>query len=415
MSDQSTKGTGLVASTQGPIYGAGEMPAQIRAFSWEKTPVGLINTWPCELISSINQMLYMPSPCFVHWGTELTSFYNDACLPVLAGKHPECLGKSAEETWKEIWHFIGDQLHSVLGEGKVLEVKRAPLTLFQYGVPEPMYWDYTYMPIRKATGETLGVLVAAQDMTATVHTESELRNSELRANRVLQSIGDAVIVTDAHAAITSMNPVAENLTRWHLADAEGKPLTEVFRILNEETRQTVENPADKALRLGAIVGLANHTILIGKGGHETHIDDSAAPIRDNHGDLTGVVLVFRDIDERRSAERERERIAAQLEQILEAATDGMALLDRDWNFVYLNRAGQQVFAVGPEIVGQNAWEAFPAMIYDGSPYVYHYYRAMNEGIAGEFVTQYPEPLNEDRSSRVRGRTETDERCFAEHS
>ena len=284
-------------------------------------------------------------------------------------------------------------MHSVLSEGKVLDFNRVPLTLLRYGVQEPMYWDYTYMPIRKATGEILGVLVRAQDMTATVHAESELRKFELQVNRVLQSIGDAVIVTDGNAAITTMNPVAENLTQWHFAEAKGKPLAEVFAILNEETRLTVENPAEKVIRLGSIVGLANHTILIGKDGHETHIDDSAAPIRNEHGDLAGIVLVFRNIDERRMAERERERSAAQMDQILDAATDGMALLDRDWNFVYLNRASQQVLAVGPEIVGQNAWGAFPAMIYDGSPYIYHYHRAMNEGLAGQFVTEYQEPLN----------------------
>ena len=275
----------------------------------------------------------------------------------------------------------------------MLDFNRVPLTLLRYGVQEPMYWDYTYMPIRKATGEILGVLVRAQDMTATVHAESELRKFELQVNRVLQSIGDAVIVTDGNAAITTMNPVAENLTQWHFAEAKGKPLAEVFAILNEETRLTVENPAEKVIRLGSIVGLANHTILIGKDGHETHIDDSAAPIRNEHGDLAGIVLVFRNIDERRMAERERERSAAQMDQILDAATDGMALLDRDWNFVYLNRASQQVLAVGPEIVGQNAWGAFPAMIYDGSPYIYHYHRAMNEGLAGQFVTEYQEPLN----------------------
>ena len=393
MSDQSTKETGVAPSTQGPIYGIGEMPAQISAFPWEDTALGSIESWPGELIHSINQMLYMPSPCFIYWGTELTSFYNDASLPVLAGKHPRSLGQSAKETWKEVWHLIGGPLHSVLREGKVLEFKRVPLTLLRYGIPEPMFWDYTYMPIRRATGGILGILVTAQDVTATVHAQSELRDSELRADRVLQSIGDAVIVTDGSAAITSMNPVAEHLTQWHHSDARGKPLAEVFSILNEETRLTVESPAEKVLRSGRVVGLANHTVLIGKGGHETHIDDSAAPIRNEHDQLTGVVLVFRDIDERRKAERERERIAAQLKQILEAATDGMALLDRDWNFVYLNRVGQQVLAVGPEIVGQNAWEAFPAMIYDGSPYVYHYHRAMNEELSGDFVTDYPEPLN----------------------
>jgi PAS domain S-box-containing protein len=126
--------------------------------------------------------------------------------------------------------------------------------------------------------------------------------SERRYAVTLGSIGDAVIATDPQARVTFLNPVAQALTGWPLADAIGRPLSEVFRIVNEQTRQSVEDPAARVLRSGAVVGLANHTALLARDGRETPIDDCGAPIIDERGRIAGVVLVFRDVTQRRRAE-----------------------------------------------------------------------------------------------------------------
>jgi PAS domain S-box-containing protein len=115
----------------------------------------------------------------------------------------------------------------------------------------------------------------------------------------LGCIGDAVIATDGEGRVTFLNAVAAALTGWTEDAARGEPLEGVFRIVNEQSRQTVENPALRAIRDGIIVGLANHTILIARDGREFPIDDSAAPIRDGTGRVNGAVLVFRDISERK--------------------------------------------------------------------------------------------------------------------
>jgi PAS domain S-box-containing protein len=130
---------------------------------------------------------------------------------------------------------------------------------------------------------------------------ARLRLSEERLATTLRSIGDAVIATDETGKITMINPVAEKLTGWTLPEARGRSLDEVFRIVNEQTRVPVESPVAKVLREGGIVGLANHTVLIHKAGHETAIEDSGAPICDEAGAITGVVLVFRDATEERAA------------------------------------------------------------------------------------------------------------------
>ncbi len=119
----------------------------------------------------------------------------------------------------------------------------------------------------------------------------------------LHSIGDAVIASDREGHVVLMNRVAEVLTGWTNAEAQGRPLYEVFRIINETSRAPVESPVDKVRRLGVVVGLANHTLLIRRDGVETHIDDSGAPILDQQGAITGIVLIFRDINDRRKAER----------------------------------------------------------------------------------------------------------------
>ncbi len=142
-----------------------------------------------------------------------------------------------------------------------------------------------------------------RDLRAAADSERQLQQ---RFATTLRSIGDAVIATDRDGRITFMNSVAEQLTGWTLADAEKRLLRECFVIVHETTRQTVESPVDKVIRKGRVVGLANHTLLIHRDGTERAIADSAAPIRDgNDGPLTGIVLVFRDVEQDRRSERVR--------------------------------------------------------------------------------------------------------------
>jgi PAS domain S-box-containing protein len=137
-----------------------------------------------------------------------------------------------------------------------------------------------------------------------------------RLRVTLESIGDAVITTDLDGRVSNLNRVAEALTGWRAGEAQGQPLESVFRIVNESTREPVENPALRSLRDGVIVGLANHTLLIRRDGSETPIDDSAAPIRDLQGRVHGCILVFRDISERKAAEREIGEAQARLQRVV---------------------------------------------------------------------------------------------------
>jgi PAS domain S-box-containing protein len=124
-----------------------------------------------------------------------------------------------------------------------------------------------------------------------------------RWQTTLASIGDGVIATDVKGRVTFMNPVAATLTSWTDEAAQGRTLDEVFVIISEQTRAPVENPVARVLREGLVVGLANHTVLLARDGTERAIDDSAAPIMDEQGQITGAVLVFRDVTAARQAEQ----------------------------------------------------------------------------------------------------------------
>jgi two-component system, sensor histidine kinase and response regulator len=172
--------------------------------------------------------------------------------------------------------------------------------------------------------------------------EEQVRNAaEIERQRqllavTLASIGDGVIVTDIQGFVTFVNGEAEKLTGWSNVEAAGRPLTEVFKIVNAYTHEKVENPVDKVLRLGTVVELANHTVLLAKDGREIPIDDSGAPIRFSDGVVHGVVLVFRDFTERKRHEallRTRLRLSdmaqqAGLEELIQTALDEAEVLTK---------------------------------------------------------------------------------------
>jgi PAS domain S-box-containing protein len=212
----------------------------------------------------------------------------------------------------------------------------------------------TVSPIRDNAGTVIGISKIARDITG------QKRDAE-RLKVTLSSIGDAVISTDMAGIVTFMNPVAEQLTGFTTAEAVGKPLDQVFQIRNESTGATVESPVAKVLREGVVVGLANHTVLLGKDGAEHPIDDSAAPIRSQAGELIGVVLVFRDVSDRRQAELAALRLAA----IVEGSEDAIIGKNLESTVTSWNPGAERIFGyTEEEMIGQSITKLHPPERFD---------------------------------------------------
>jgi len=214
------------------------------------------------------------------------------------------LGKSKEEV-------IGQKCYQVIsgadspGEDcpcmKSLETKRVEST-DRYEARFGKYFAIKSSPMLDENGEVIKFVDIRRDISERKRAEDALRASEKWLSTTLRSIDDAVIATDAQGLVSIMNPVAEILTGWYEAEALGKPLEDVFNIINEQTGAQAENPVARVLREGVVVGLANHTVLIAKDETKRPIADSGAPIIDAEGSLIGTVMVFRDITERRMME-----------------------------------------------------------------------------------------------------------------
>src|SRR6267142_2325947 len=185
--------------------------------------------------------------------------------------------------------------------------------------------------------------------------QEALAKSEKWFSTTLASIGDAVIATDMNGGVTFLNPVAQSLTGWSLEEAGGKSMDLVFDIVNKETRRPVENPVKKVFREGKVVGLADHTLLLSKDGKEFDIEDSAAPILTDTGEGFGVVLVFRDITQRKLADREAKRQKELLQLILESIADGVVVADSNGKFLLFNAAAERVLGVGPTDTTPDQW------------------------------------------------------------
>ncbi|MGD9949769.1 MAG: PAS domain S-box protein, partial [Desulfobulbus sp.] len=179
--------------------------------------------------------------------------------------------------------------------------------------------------------------------------EVELRRAEARYRTILLSVGDGVIVCDGKGRVRLLSPVAEVLTGWFKEDAVGRPIEEVFHIVNEVTREPVENPVQRVLREGIVVGLANHTSLITSDGVEYPVADSGAPIFDDQGQISGAVLVFRDQSEERKAEARLLRTTHLLERAEEMADMGCWEFDFSSKTVWTSPSARRIYGVNHEI------------------------------------------------------------------
>ncbi len=232
------------------------------------------------------------------------------------------------------------------------------------GVPESfeVYWPpmKKHFNISVFSPEKGQFATVFLDITRQKDQENALRLTNERLSTTLNSIGDGVITTDEYGNITHMNPVAEEITGWSTSEAKARPLLECFRIINQTTGSDVDNPVFRVIREGKIVGLANHTILISKDGTKYNIDDSASPIRNEKGELSGVVLIFRDITEKYKSENALRLNEARLRSIFRAVPTGIGLVSERKIFEVNDKLCEITGYSKEDLINQNSRMLYPS-------------------------------------------------------
>ncbi|MFZ0927671.1 MAG: PAS domain S-box protein [Syntrophobacteraceae bacterium] len=249
--------------------------------------------------------------------------------------------------------------------------------------------DSMIISARGKAGATVIVLIIILALTngiiyllsgrSIVRGQEALCESEERFRVTLGSIGDGVIATDASGLITFLNPVAAQMAGWRLEEALLQPIRNVFRIINEKTREPAENVVERVLREGNIVNLANHTVLITRDGREIPIEDSAAPIRDENGGVSGVVLVFHDVTEKRRAREALLESEERLRLFIEHAPASLAMFDREMRYLSTSRRWLADYNLEQtDQTGLSHYEVFPE--------IPEYWKEVHRrGLAGEVV------------------------------
>lgn len=272
--------------------------------------------------------------------------------------------------------YPGEQAREIIDLYAKVVSSSTPIRRELYFTPTDRWFELNVFPTRDDE-----FTVVVQNVTARKHSEQIVAAEKEWLNVTLQSVGDAVIATDVEGKVAVMNTVAENLTGWKADDAQGHPLSEVFCIVSSLTRGACEDPVERVIREGEIVGLANHTVLVSTDGCEYQIADSAAPIKDARGAILGVVLVFRDVTEeyrvaQALADRERDMARAQA-----MAQLGSWRLDLDSGVVTGSDQARRIYGVG---VGELSYDyvkslplpeycakidaAIASLVQEGTPY-----------------------------------------------
>lgn len=209
-------------------------------------------------------------------------------------------------------------------------------------------------------------VLLSRELSERQRAQVALAKNEKWFSTTLASIGDAVIATDMNGTVTFMNSVAEFLTGWSQAEAAGKSMDLVFDIVNRDTRRPVENPVKKVFREGKVVGLADHTLLLSRAGKEFDIEDSAAPILTDTGEGFGVVLVFRDITDKKVKEEETRHQKELLQLILESLAEGVVVANSNGEFLLFNAAAEKVLGIGATNTAPDQWsDQYGAYLTDG--------------------------------------------------
>lgn len=285
------------------IFGTGEMADLTRAFPWNTTSIGPIESWPETLRTVVNTMLASRHPMFLWWGNDLVQFYNDAYRPsIREDKHPRALGQPGRECWQEIWHVIGPQIDAVMERGEASWHENQLVPINRNGRLEDVYWTYGYSPVRDSTGSIKGTLVVCTETTESVVAKRQLQRETQRLAILFQQAPAffAALGGPEHR-FELLNPLYSELIGQR--DVAGKTVKEA---VPEAIEQGFVALLDRVYQTGEPFVGHNMPIHLQRKSQELelrYLDFVYQPRRNAEGAITGIIVLGIDVTENRRAQQ----------------------------------------------------------------------------------------------------------------
>jgi PAS domain S-box-containing protein len=297
------------------IFANGEMADRIRAFPWETTSVGAISGWSETLLCVVNIMLESQFPMLLIWGPEMAVLYNDACIPLEGERHPDALGRTAQDCWPEAWHILAPKLSSVLEQGAKLYFENELIPILRQGSLTDYYWTYSYSPVRDAAGAICGIFVVSHDVTAKLKAERERDTIAANLKNVLESTTDGLVVLDKLGRYTYANEQAARIVALRPEQMIGRTQWELFP-------RAADSEFGRQYREALETGLPRHFDSFYPDPLNTWFECHCYP--SEHG----VSIYFRDVTKKKETERALRVSESRFRKLFESDMMGVAIPDR---------------------------------------------------------------------------------------
>ncbi len=300
------------------------MADAIRTFPWEATSLGPISGWSQTLLCTLNTLLESQFPTLVMWGPDMVLLYNDACIPMLAEKHPRVLGQPARDCWSEAWEILEPKFRSVLERGGRLYFENELIPVLRHGTLQDIYWTYSYSPVRDAAGSVCGIFVVAHDVTANLNAERERDAIAANLKNVLESTTDGLVVLDKQGRYTYVNDQAARIVALQPSDMLGKSQWELFP-------HAAETEFGKQYQLAVDTGTPRHFDNFYPEPLNAWLECHCYP------SPHGISVYFRDVTEQRQAQRELQEREERFRVLADSLPQLIWMTDRSGENIYCNQ------------------------------------------------------------------------------
>jgi PAS domain S-box-containing protein len=312
-------GEGAVAREGGRVYASGEMAECIRNFAWERTPLGAMEEWSDTLVGAVNLILETQLPTVLLWGPELVVMYNDGYMPLMAEKHPACLGQPGKKVWPEAWHLFGSKLEATFTTGEKFYLEEQLIPVVRNGVLTDVYWTYGYSPVRDAAGTVCGVMAISPDVTAKLTAERERDALAANLKHVLESTTDGLATLDRDWRYTYMNEQGARMVGMCPADLVGKVVWELFP-------DAAEAEFGREYRLAVETGKPRHFDALLAGPTDVWLECHCYPTGQ------GLSVYFRNVTEEKKTEKALHLSESRFRRLFESDLLGVGIPDRFGGF-----------------------------------------------------------------------------------